>query len=74
MLDDFTVFAVQKLDFITLEVVVFLAPAAWLVSAWMIRVEVERSAPDRPQPIPQKDLPVVGYVTREQLEDSRYGV
>jgi uncharacterized membrane protein YhfC len=74
VLDGFAVFAVQRLDLITLEVVVFLAAAAWLAWAWVARVEIERSAPDQPQPIPQKDLPVVGHVTREQLEDSRYDV
>ena len=72
--DGFEVFAVQKLDLITLELVVFLAAAAWLVWAWVVRVEDERSAPDQPQPIPQKDLPVVGRVTQEQVEDRRCNI
>lgn len=72
VLDAFAVFAVQRIDLIALEFVIFLAAAAWLAWAWLTRVKAEKPVPDQRQPIPEIDLSGAGQVTREQVEDSRY--
>lgn len=71
VLDAFAVIAVQKLNFVILESILFVFAAAWLIWAWTQRVIEEEEI------IPVKQVQIElsssnQQITGEQLEESRY--
>ena len=71
ILDTFAVIAVQKLDFVILESILFVFAAAWLFWSWTQKVIED------PEVIPAKHYPKQllrsdQHISGEQLEESRY--
>jgi uncharacterized membrane protein YhfC len=70
LLDAFAVIAVQQLDLVLLEAVIFVFAAGWLYWAWRIReIDPEEGLE---LPVPDQVQISAAKVTTEQIEESRY--
>jgi uncharacterized membrane protein YhfC len=71
VLDAFAVIAVQKLDYVLLESILFLFAAAWLIWSWSIREKDSEQESRSPVP-PLEVIPRETDLTKQQVEESRY--
>jgi len=70
LLDAFAVIAVQQMDLVLMEAVLFVFAAGWLYWAWRIReIDPEESLE---LPVPDQVQISAAQITTDQIEESRY--
>jgi len=70
LLDAFAVIAVQQLDLVLMEALIFVFSAGWLYWAWRVReIDPEEGLE---LPVPDQVQLSAAQVTTEQIEESRY--